>query len=114
MNLTGDDTPEGEGEPVRRPQGKPYKRVPDVRSVSLLGVGMVIGAAIGAGVALLIAPDRGDRTRARLRRKVSGETGVWKSLGKELKRAAIAKRKTMEREAELRRIEEERAKADAP
>ncbi len=85
---------------ARKPRGKSYKTVPNVRSVSLLGVGMVIGAVVGAGVTLLVAPRSGRQTRellsyraGRLRR----DSGVWLKLGKELRRAAAAKRKQLER-----------------
>ena len=90
--------------PARKPRGKSHKTVPNIRSVSLLGVGMVIGAVVGAGVTLLVAPRSGRQTRellgyraGRLRR----DSGVWLKLGKELRRAAAAKRKQLER-AEVR------------
>ena len=114
MNSIGHDARERPSGPVLRPLGKPYKRVPDVRSVSLLGVGMVIGAVLGAGVALLAAPDSGQRTRDRLSRRVKGfraETGVWNRLGRELKRAASTRLKAAENEAKLKRTEQKR---DAP
>jgi len=92
-----------------KPRGRPYRNVPDTRSVSLLGVGMVIGAAIGAGVALLLAPRSGSDTRrflTRRARKIRGRTGVWTRLGRELQRAAAAKRKQMEIEAKRRELKE--------
>jgi Gas vesicle protein len=99
--------------PARKPRGKSYKTVPNVRSVSLLGVGMVIGAVVGAGVTLLVAPRSGRQTRellgyraGRLRR----DSGVWLKLGKELRRAAAAKRKQLER-AEARDRVRDRAAA---
>lgn len=33
--------------------------------------GLVLGAVIGAGIALLMAPEKGDRTRRRLRKTAS-------------------------------------------
>lgn len=93
--------------PARKPRGKSYKTVPNARSVSLLGVGMVIGAVVGAGVMLLVAPRSGSQTRellsfraGRLRR----DSGVWLKLGKELKKAAAAKRKQLEREEARDRV----------
>ena len=92
-----------------KPRGRPYRNVPDTRSVSMLGVGMVIGAVIGAGVALLVAPRSGSDTRrflTRRARKIRGRTGVWTRLGRELQRAAAAKRKQMEIEAKRRELKE--------
>jgi gas vesicle protein len=69
---------------------------------------MVIGAVVGAGVTLLVAPRSGRQTRellgyraGRLRR----DSGVWLKLGKELRRAAAAKRKQLEREEVRGRVE---------
>ena len=59
---------------------------------------MAVGAIIGAGIAILVAPESGAETRRRLRRgagKLRGNRGVWNRLGRELRRAAAAKRKTM-------------------
>ncbi len=95
-------------EPVRKPRGKPSRTVPNVRSVSLLGVGMVIGAVVGAGVTLLMAPRTGREMRAllgdRAGRVRSGGGGVWYKLGKELRKAAAAKRKLLEREEARQRV----------
>lgn len=73
----------------------------------MLGVGMVIGTVIGAGIALLVAPQSGAGTRRRLAdraERLRGGRGVWTRLGRELKRAAIAKRKTVELEAKRKEI----------
>ncbi|MEJ7760999.1 MAG: YtxH domain-containing protein [Gemmatimonadaceae bacterium] len=68
--------------------------------MSLLGLGIVIGVVLGAGVALLTAPQSGEDTRASLTRRVrraSGEpSGIWERLGREMKRAATLKRKERE------------------
>ena len=68
---------------------------------------MVIGAVVGAGVTLLVAPRSGRQTRellgykaGRLRR----DSGVWLKLGKELRRAAAAKRKQLERQEARDRV----------
>ncbi len=117
MKANGDDSPGGArpaDRAAKRPAGRPFRRVPDARSVSMLGVGMVVGAVIGAGVALLAAPGSGLDTRARLRRRVKGlrrETGVWRKLSRELRRAALVKRKLLEKRTEWKRIE--MAKGDA-
>ncbi len=93
--------------PVRKPRGKPYRSAPNVRSVSMLGIGMVIGAVVGAGVTLLLAP----RTGREMRRLIGDRAGtvrrgngVWYKLGKELRLAAAAKRKQLERDEARDRV----------
>ena len=102
--MTAADTPEGAKKPSRRPRGRPYKQTTDV---SMLGIGMVIGAVIGAGIALLVAPESGAETRRRLSRRAGslrGGRGVWTRLGRELRRAAAAKRKSDAIEAKRKEI----------
>jgi gas vesicle protein len=82
----------------------------------MLGVGIIVGLAIGAGVAMLFAPQSGEDTREMLRkrmRRVRGETPVWERLGKELKRAASLKRKEIELARKNRELERERRNAEA-
>ena len=112
MKNSSDSQGSSSSRPARKPRGKSYKTVPNVRSVSLLGVGMVIGAVVGAGVTLLVAPRSGRQTRellsyraGRLRR----DSGVWLKLGKELRRAAAAKRKQLEREESRSRVRDHAA-----
>lgn len=105
--MTVAETPEGGRKPARRPRGRPYKNVTDAKSVSMLGIGMIVGAVIGAGIALLMAPQSGAETRRVLSRRADrlrGNTGVWGKLGRELKRAAVAKRKSLELEAKRSEI----------
>ncbi len=78
----------------------------------MLGVGMVVGAVLGAGVTLLMAPRTGREMRSLLgdrARRVRPGTGVWYKLGKELKRAAAAKRKHLEREESRERVRQHAA-----
>jgi hypothetical protein len=85
----------------------------------MLGLGMVIGAAIGAGVALLAAPGSGVETRHRIRnrvRHIRGGSGVWDKLGRELRRARAVKRKRKverRKQEEQKAVERERAERDA-
>jgi gas vesicle protein len=112
--MSAADKPEPRRGPARRPRGKPYKTVADARSAGMLGVGMIIGAVLGAGVALLVAPQAGWETRRSLTsraRHIRGGTHAWTRLGRELKRAAGAKRKSLELEAKRREIETKRAAA---
>ena len=56
--------------------------------------GMAIGLLLGAGVAMLAAPQTGRRTRRRLKNSLSGAAGSlsggWDELGDEI-RAAVDK-----------------------
>lgn len=107
MKNTAENQGAGSRQPARKPRGKSYKSVPNIRSVSLLGVGMVIGAVVGAGVTLLVAPRSGRETRDMLgyrARRLRSGSGVWFKLGKELRRAAVAKRKQLERDEARERV----------
>ena len=100
---------------AQKPRGRPYRRVPPPdagRSMSMLGIGMIVGAVIGAGITLLVAPQSGADTRRSLSRtagRFRTGAGVWTKLGKELKKAARAKRKTLELEAKREEVETRRA-----
>jgi gas vesicle protein len=85
----------------------------------MLGLGMIIGAAIGAGIALVAAPRSGEETRDRIRDRVGHlgrrDENTWERLGRELRRAASLRRKELaERRArhEKATLERERAEQD--
>jgi gas vesicle protein len=97
--MSAPESRSGRTGPARKARGRPYKNVPDARNAGMLGVGMVIGAAIGAGVALLFAPQAGWETRrgiSRRARSMGSGAGAWTMLGRELRKAAKAKRKSLE------------------
>ena len=54
---------------VNRPRGSSFRRTVDWEHVGLLGAGIVIGALIGAGAALLLAPTSGEEMRSTIRRQ---------------------------------------------
>lgn len=105
--------------PKRRAAGSSYRNVPDSRSISLLGLGIVIGVAVGAGAALLAAPRSGEETRDRIRdrvRHIRGKDDAWTKLQRELKRAVKVRRRTAleQRKLEDQKIlERQRAESDA-
>lgn len=113
--MTASETAKPGRDRTRKPRGRPYRNVPGPdagRSVSMLGVGMVIGAVIGAGLTLLVAPQSGADTRRSLNRtadRLRMGAGAWNKLGRELRRAAQAKRKSLELEAKRNEIETKRA-----
>ena len=105
--MTSPDNPEGVRQRARKPSGAPYRNIRPPNSVSTLGVGMVIGAVIGAGIALLVAPRSGEDTRRGITRRMDSLRGgrtVWRKLGRELRRAALTKQKSMAIEAKRREI----------
>lgn len=62
-------------------------------------VGLVLGAAVGAGVALLLAPASGEETRGVLRRRVRALTrdasGGWVSVRDEARRRLREKKEAL-------------------
>lgn len=62
--------------------------------------GIVVGVAIGAGLALLVAPQSGRRTRRRLARTVEDVTddavGRWDNVADELRSAVRSSRKKLD------------------
>jgi len=60
---------EAEEPRIDRPRGSPYRRSVDWEHVGLVGAGLLVGALVGAGVALLLAPQSGSETRTLIRRK---------------------------------------------
>ena len=89
---------------VTTPRGRPFKREADWRSVALVGAGVAAGVVIGAGIALLAAPQSGAHTRLALGRQIRRHRpwhrSPWEQLGEELNRAA-RKRARQRRPAEV-------------
>jgi gas vesicle protein len=76
---------------------------PDWRQIGTLGLGVAIGVAVGAGVALLLAPMSGEDTRdligTRARRIRGRAADRWDDLRDELRYAARRGRKRVRRGA---------------
>jgi gas vesicle protein len=117
--LPGEDLPRPTPKRKTRAAGSPYRNVPDKGAISMLGVGILIGVAIGAGVALLAAPQSGEDTRDNIRdrfRHLRGRDRPWDKLARELRRAAAVRRKhdlERHRKQEEKAIDRERAERDA-
>lgn len=103
-------------EPVARPRGRPFDRhleLPDVdwRRAGGFGAGLVLGALLGAGTALLLAPQSGEDMRRQLRRSsrrgVRRASVVWDDLGDELRFAGEKAGRRMRRRAERGRWQAE-------
>lgn len=73
-------------------EGKPFTETRDLGKMGTIIAGVAVGAMIGAGAALLLAPGSGDETRSAIQRRVRKltrrERGVWKSLADALEEAA--------------------------
>jgi len=119
MYMPSSDDRVATSKPKRRAAGASYRNVPDSRSISMLGLGIVIGVAIGAGVALLAAPGSGEETRDRILdrvRHIRGKDDAWTKLQRELKRAVKVRRASAleQRKAEDQKIaDKQRAESDA-
>ena len=79
---------------MQRPRGSSYRRSIDWEHVGLLGAGLLVGALVGAGAALLLAPQSGQETRTLIRRRARfarhRASDAWMQLAEEL--AAVARR----------------------
>ncbi|MEP6999565.1 MAG: YtxH domain-containing protein [bacterium] len=89
----------------------------DWRQIAVFGAGLALGLAVGAGVALLTAPQAGDETRAYLRRRAGrtsravGRRGrdAWADLRDELSGMTRAIRRRKVRRAAAQDLERESA-----
>jgi len=81
-----------DGPAVQRPRGSSYRRSVDWEHVGLLGAGLLVGALVGAGAALLMAPQSGQETRTAIRRRARfarhRASDAWMQLADELAAAA--------------------------
>jgi hypothetical protein len=91
-----DDSPGPE-----RPRGSSYRRTVDWQHVGLIGAGLVVGALIGVGAALLFAPQSGEETRAAIRRGARGARlragDAWDDLADDIAAFAHRGRRRMRR-----------------
>jgi hypothetical protein len=90
---------------VQRPRGSSFRRSIDWEHVGLLGAGLLVGALVGAGAALLLAPQSGLETRTAIRRRARvarhRATDAWDELADEL--AAVTRRGRRRARRALRR-----------
>ncbi len=72
------------------PVGRSWDEERDWRGAGILSLGVIAGALVGAGVALLLAPQSGEETRERIahraRRLGSRADASWDDLRDELRR----------------------------
>ena len=65
-------------------EGNQQDIAPEKAGLGGFAVGVIFGAFLGAGIALLFAPERGDKTRRRIRRRLRG---LRDEAGDQLERA---------------------------
>jgi hypothetical protein len=76
--------------PSAEPVGRSYEEERDWRGAGVLGIGIIAGALVGAGVALLFAPQSGEETRDRIATRArhlgARADAGWDDLRDELRR----------------------------
>jgi hypothetical protein len=83
----------------------------DWRSLGIFGAGLAVGALLGAGVALLVAPASGFETRTRIvhgarrarERAVGSASDQWEAIGDRVRRSAKRGRRSLARKITLSR-----------
>lgn len=87
-NSPRDETDDG----VFEVEGQPFTESRDLGKMATIIAGVAVGAMIGAGAALLLAPGSGEETRTaigqRVRKLTRRERSVWKSLASAMEEAA--------------------------
>jgi hypothetical protein len=81
-------------------EGNEQTEGPETRGLGGFAVGVIFGAFLGAGIALLFAPERGEKTRRRLRhrlRSLRDEAGdQLERAGKRTGRDLLRRRRRLE------------------
>ena len=92
MTDRANSSPGRTGDGIFEIEGQPFTESRELGKMATLIAGVAVGAMIGAGAALLLAPGSGDETRTAIKRRVrkltKRERGVWKSLAGALAEAA--------------------------
>ena len=92
---------EDEGDDVDEATGRPYTRSLEWADAGLFGAGIAVGVLIGAGAALLFAPQSGSETREDIVRGTRDfgfrATDAWEDLREELRHAATRGAKRLRR-----------------
>ena len=107
-----------QGRAPRRPasprtSASEVETAPEWHHVALFGAGVALGITVGAGLALLVAPQSGAETRADIGRGAQGAqravrgagTDAWNGVRSELRRITRALRRRKERQEAERALE---------
>jgi hypothetical protein len=86
---------------VTEPMGFAYEEPMDWARLGVFGLGIALGALLGGGAALLLAPQSGEEVRAGLSRRARGmreeASDAWDDLRDELEWATRRGRKRLQR-----------------
>ena len=97
------ETPEMQARRARALEAAQEEDGPELPRAGVFALGLVMGALLGAGAALLTAPQSGATTRRLIRRQVSDlreDAGdVWGDLGAELRHVVNRGRRRLKRKA---------------
>lgn len=106
-NALSDETNDG----IFEAEGHPFTETRDLGKMATIVAGVAVGAMIGAGAALLLAPASGAETRTAITRRVRKltrrERSVWKSLARAMEEAV----QETAAKSHLRRVKAEAAAA---
>jgi gas vesicle protein len=113
MPDNADAPPDNGDDGLFEVEGQPFTESRDLGKMATIIAGVAVGAMIGAGAALLLAPGSGEDTRAaitqRVRKLTRRERGVWKSLARAMEDAA----QEVSARSRVRRVKAEAAVAAA-
>lgn len=111
MADNANSPPAEKNDGILKAEGRPFTETRDLGKMATIIAGVAVGAMIGAGAALLLAPGSGAETRTAIRRRVRKltrrERSVWKSLANAMEEA-VAETSARSR---LRRVKAEAAAA---
>ena len=101
QNLGSAPAADGDGAAITEPSGRPFTRTLAWNDAGLFGAGIAVGVMIGAGAALLFAPQSGSETRYDIARGTRDlgyrATDAWEDLRDELRGAASRSTKRLRR-----------------
>src|SRR5688500_4908689 len=92
LDRTAARTTDHDSDEIEEPSGQPYVRSLEWGDAGVFGAGIALGVLIGAGAALLFAPQSGSETRDDIVRGTRDfgfrATDAWEDLREELRHAA--------------------------
>ena len=101
LDRTAARSADDDSDDLDEPSGRPYVRALEWADAGVFGAGIAVGVLIGAGAALLFAPQSGSETRDDIVRGTRDfgfrATDAWEDLREELRHAATRGAKRLQR-----------------